>query len=172
MSRGSAGISVVLVWCAMIAGTGVEVHAQSGELLAEEPAGIVPIEGESRLRIADVRGEILVRVGKDDELRFLSTVLGSPREETPIALSRDDDTFWLYPTTGNAGDTRRLEVSVPARFWVAVETADSKVVVTAVDGRVEVRGARLDTRLGGLGDSAEVELTGGSLAVSGIEGGL
>jgi hypothetical protein len=145
-------------------------RAQGSTVLAVEAAGIVPVDVETWLRISDIAGEIYIRAGKEGELRFLSTVESSPRDEIAVELSSADRTFWIRPEPGTEAERRRLEVSVPEGLSVTIEANATRIAVNSLGGRLEIRGETLEVHAGALRDSAEMEINGGSVDIRGVEG--
>jgi hypothetical protein len=154
------------------ASMGPSPRAQESAVLAVEAAGIVSVDVETWLRISDVAGQIYIRAGKEDELRFLSTLESSPRDEIAVELSATDRTFWIRPEPGTEVERRRLEVSVPEGLSVTIEAKATRIAVNSIGGRVEIQGETLEIHAGALGDSIELDVQGGTVDIRGVEGDL
>jgi len=99
----------------MVGGWGgalVLVAALSGSLRAEDPillaegaGGILDLEGERRLEVVGLQGSILVRLGKEGEIRFAARSLSDRKVERPVALWADGTTL------RRAGEARGLDLT-------------------------------------------------------------
>jgi hypothetical protein len=142
-------------------------------LLAEESAGIMPLESvHRRLEIVDLLGEIIVRAGRPGELRFMAIDADRKRErlEVPIAVLEDGNTLILEPAAGRAETRVVLEVSVPQRFEARFDLRDCSLRVSDLQGGVEIVGENLEVKAGSVGGGMDVELRDSRLSAEGVNG--
>jgi len=158
------GILIALVVAGAFIGT------TSGEdlLLGEEAGAAVAVEGERRLIVEGIHGEILVRGEPTDELRFVSSVPGGDDVRIPVALWTDQTSFRITPTTGTEARARKLEIGIPAEMYLRIRTTEGTVRIAAVDGDVEIEGRKLLVVARQLGSGLDVQMEEGDIHVEGV----
>ena len=139
------------------------------ELLLEEAAGILPLEGESRLRIEGAFSRVRVRPGKEGELRFLSTPTDDPKESLNIPLWTDGTWLIFRPEAAVSEDPDAvpepfgsLEVAVPMDMLVALDVYGGEVNVSGLRDDLEVEAVDAEVVASNLHGPASFVLTGGS----------
>jgi hypothetical protein len=88
------------------------VAAQEPLLLSEDAGGILELEGERGLEISGFHGSVLVRPGKERELRFAARAVDDKTAERPVQLWLEGTTLRLTPVEGASNVPVRLEVAV------------------------------------------------------------
>ena len=149
----------------MALGTAV---AQEPLLLSEDAGGILALEGERELEISEIHGSILVRPGKEGELRFAARDVSDRTAERPVALCLDGKTLRLTPLEGAPDLPLRLEVALPPRLEAHLEVSDSKVQLTGLKGTTEVRGERLELTGRMFDGSLDLDVKESSIHVIGV----
>jgi hypothetical protein len=127
--------------------------------IAEEPAGILPLEDEASVIVRGIAGSIEVRNGRAEELRWSCVTLRGGKE-LPLAVGMTERELVVAPPASDTA-ARRVVVVVPPRVAVRVETDDASVVGTAIESLLTVRGRELDVQLAASAGPVELELTGG-----------
>lgn len=157
-----------IVTALMVAGAFIGTASGEDLLLGEEAAAAIAVEGERRLIVDGIHGEILVRGEPTDELRFVSSDPAGDDVRIPVALWSDQTSFRITPTTGTEGRARKLEIGIPAEMYLRIFTTDGTVRIAAVDGDVEVEGRTLLVVARELGSGLEVQMEEGDLHVEGV----
>ncbi len=159
-------ILVALATCLLGAGA---ARAET-VLLGNEAAGIFEISTESRLDVAGLSGELIFRVGKPGELRFLATAPegGKAAEEIPVSLLRDGSVLELRPGPGNAERAVRLEAALPPGMWLKLAVRGGEASISGLKDGVDVvaHDAALDVSV--VEGGASVEVHGGKVELRGM----
>jgi len=96
----------------LVAATHGTAVAQEPLLLSEDAGGILELEGERGLEISGFHGSVLVRQGKEGELRFAGRDVDDKTVERPVQLWLEGKTLRLIPLDGASDVPVRLEVAV------------------------------------------------------------
>ncbi len=155
--------------CFLGCGLGLAASEQP-QRLAAEPAAIVPLAGESRLVVEKVAGRILIRAGKAGELRYLS-LREEGREGAALEVWKDGRELRLRPPEGDEATRRKVEISVPADFDVALRADDSETQISEVGG-VAISGRKLDFAVRRAKRVVELEAVDSRGEVVGVAGGV
>ncbi len=137
-----------------------------GEPFSIEPAVLVPIEDVSGVSIVGIRGQISISTRETRELQVISRALGADGAELPVGIWRDGGRLIVGPAPGDRGGPRLLDVEVPKGFAIAVDAADSDLVVLSEGGTVDLRGDNLRATVQARGASIVADLLAGTLNVS------
>jgi hypothetical protein len=127
--------------------------------IAQEPAGILPLEDEVGVVVRGVTGSIEVRNGKTEELRWSCSALKGGKELALAVGMTERELVVTAPASDSAA--RRVVVVVPARLAVRVEADATSVAGSVIESPLTVRGRELDVQLAAPGGSVELELEGG-----------
>ncbi len=155
---------------AMAFSLAVLARAEGGEALSTEPAGIVPVTGETRLVVRGLEGEIYLGAGSPGELRYASMAQGGKQTPVPIALSLDGNSFVLEAVPGTAPAPRFLQIAVPEGVSVLLEVSDTTVRFRDVPHDVEIRGSRVAVSGRGIEGSLTLDLHDGAVDASAVSG--
>lgn len=118
--------------------------AQEPLLLSEDAGGILELEGERDLEISGFHGSVLVRPGKERELRFAAREVDDKTADRPVQLWLEGKTLRLIPVESASNAPVRLEVAVAPALETRLELSDSKLQLTGLKGTTRVRGERLE----------------------------
>jgi hypothetical protein len=129
--------------------------------IAQEASGSLELDGETRLRVERLRGVVQVKLGEEEQLRFLSTAMGQPERELPVSLTLDGGTLALRAVDGAEELPRTLWVSVPAGLSVELLLEETKVITGGLRDGLTVEGEKLDFYGKGIGGRLEIDLVGG-----------
>jgi DUF4097 and DUF4098 domain-containing protein YvlB len=143
-----------------------------GELINEGPAGIVEIDGQRRLRLEGLQGNLSLRLGKAGEMQYMARALDNRRTEHPVALWLEGSTLQLEPVAGMEEHRLLIEIVVPPELDVHVNAAGSILNVSSLMSELSVEGRDLDLRMNGMAESCELELSGGTARIEASEGDI
>jgi len=160
------GVLVVLTLCVPAA------LAEEPELLAENAGGVLELEGESRLEVVGLRGDIRVRQGKDGELRYAVRDFEDRKLERPVALWVEGRVLRLQPLDDAGHEPLRLEVSVGSDLAPRLRVSDSTVQLAGVHGDIHVEGERLQLIGRMIEGSLDLEVSESTVNVAGVTAGL
>jgi hypothetical protein len=160
------GVLVVLALCVPAA------LAEEPELLAENAGGILELEGENRLEIVGLRGNIRVRQGKSGELRYAVRDFEDRTEERSVALWVEGSVLRIQPLDTAADEPLRLEVSVGPDLAPWLRVSDSSVQLAALYGDVHVEGQRLELTGRMIDGSLSLEISESTASVVSVTRGL
>ncbi|HEX5045422.1 MAG TPA: hypothetical protein VFV75_21200 [Candidatus Polarisedimenticolaceae bacterium] len=131
--------------------------------IAEEAAGILPLEDESSLVLRGVTGMLEVRTGKANELRWACSVQkGGTKLPLRVGAVGEQRLLVEAPTGDSAA--RTVLLVVPSRVNVEVEVEGSSLAATNLESMLTVRGKDLDVQLSNTANTVELELEGGRVA--------
>lgn len=141
-------------------------------LVSAQASGAIPSESETTLLLRRHRGEIRVRVGTAGEIRYAS-VRGQPRSAAlPVEVWRDGGRLEIAPPEGAEPEAGILEVAVPPRIFVEVDSADASVTATGLRAGFEARGERLEVKARAIEGGVRLAVTTGRAFVDGSLGEL
>lgn len=167
MTRTTVAVFVALVGIGGVAGEGV--RAQETTLLAEEAAAIVPVDGKVRVLVRGIRGSIDIRKNETrGELRLLCYGADAKRELLPVAIWEDGSTLRIEPRAGSEAVGHALQIYLPERLDLRIETEGASVDLTELSGELEVRGRRLELVARAVLGGVRADLDGGSASFSSI----
>ncbi len=141
-------------------------------LLAEEPRGLVVVEGQNRFEMSGLSGTLSVRAGRPGEIRFMARTLDEAREEIPVSIWQVGNGFRMLPAEGHEEEPILLEMSVAPEVAVSLEVFDSRLTLQGIRGDVEVDGAGLELSARALTGNAEFRISDSTLSLDGLEGAL
>jgi len=145
-------------------------HAEEPQLAARESAGLVPLDGEYRLVLRDLRGSVSVRRGRDGELRFTSTALGENSKPRPVDVWVAGSEIRLLPAQGGEDDPREVEIVADPGMYVQAIGLRGSFAASGMQAGFEVRGDVLDVDLRGLAGPVDITTAGGRASIESIEG--
>ncbi len=143
-----------------------------GELINEGPAGIVEIDGQQRLRLEGLQGNLSLRLGRAGEMQYMARALDNRRAEHPVALWLHGSVLQLEPVAGMEDQRLLVEIVVPPELDVHVNAAGSILNVSSLMSGIAVEGHDLELRMSGMADSCELELTGGTARIEASDGDI
>jgi hypothetical protein len=144
--------------------------AEEARSAAVPEAAIVPLEGETRLVVEGIQGDILLVGGARGVLRYSSTTVGRRPAPLPITVSRERGTVRLLRPEGSPALPRRLEIEVPEGVGALVLASESTLSLSEVSGPVEARGSRLAVWGRELAGPIDLLLQGGKVDLADVEG--
>jgi hypothetical protein len=164
-------------WLLVAAGAVLLVTAWGGAraeavLLAEEVRGAVEPQGERRLVIKGVIGQIGVTKAEDGRLRFASNSLPAGGVEPAMSLWSEGGGLVLRAPEGEEATPRTLWVALPDGISLRTELSDSKVTVADLAEPIEIDGRDLEVEVVRARADVTLTLEGGDASVNGLEGGL
>jgi hypothetical protein len=162
-------IAALLLVSAALAVAGF-ARAEEPELAAREAAGLVPLEGENRLVLRDLRGSVSVRMGRPGELRFTSVALGDTAKPRPVDVWVSGSEIRFLPPQGGEDEPRELEIVSDPKLFVQAIGLRGSFAATGLQSGIEVSGDVLDVDVRGLGGSVDINTAGGRAWIENIEG--
>ncbi len=145
-------------------GSGAAADAlPTGDPFAVESAVSVPFDEATAVSIVGLRGLVSISTGEKRELRVISRAPGPAGADLPVGVWRDGGRLIVAPAPGAPDGARRIEIEVPQGVALAVDAADSEVVILSQGGTVELRGNRMRATVQAAGGSLVAILVGGTL---------
>jgi hypothetical protein len=139
--------------------------------IAEEPAGIFPLEAEdAEIVVRGIIGNLELRHGEARELRWSSTAVQGGRP-IPLAVGTQDRTVVLGLPPGDPA-RRTVSLIVPRGLVLRVETEGTQISGSALDLSLFVSGARLDVQLTSSPGAVELDLEGGKATLRAMTGAV
>lgn len=137
----------------------------TGEPFAVESAVIVPFEEVTAVSIVGIRGNISISTREKRELQVISRTNGPDGVESPVGIWQDGSRLIVAPAPGDSGGALRLDVEVPKGVAIAVEAADSDLVILSQGGTVDLHGNKMRATVQAVGGSVVADLVAGTLTV-------
>jgi len=137
----------------------------TGNPFAVESAVTAPLDDATAVSIVGLRGLLSISTREQRELRVSSRAPGPAGAELPVGIWRDGGRLIVAPAPGAPDGPRRIDLEVPQGVALAVDAADSDVVIKSQGGSVELHGNRMRATVQAVGGSLVAELVGGTLTV-------
>ena len=162
-----AGVAM-FVW--LVAAPAVAQDRPQGEPMAVESTALVPLDTESAMAIVGIEGQILVSGGTARELRVVSRSASRHDEEIPVGIWQEGSRLVVAPPEGAPAGPRLLHVEIPENIALAIDAANSDVIISAIGGSVDLTGTNLKAQVRSSKSGIQADVTGGSLTIADSEG--
>ena len=137
----------------------------TGDPFAVEATVVVPLDEATAVSIVGLRGLLSISTREKRELRVISRAPGPAGAELPVGIWRDGARLIVAPAPGAADGVRRIEIEVPQGVALAVDAADSDVVIKSQGGTVDLHGNNMRATVQAVGGYLVADLVGGTLTV-------
>jgi hypothetical protein len=142
--------------------------ADEATLLDETGSGVVPVNGETGLRVRALEGEIILQRGPAGEVEFRSTTPDAEGAEVSVALWTDGEAFRIEPPKGRQSIRARLILSIPPGMRVRLDVEKSAIRASGIESDLAVFGRQLSVDAQGLPRSVLCEIEGGSVNIQSV----
>jgi hypothetical protein len=165
--RAAAAAAAILAALWAVPARAAEEQEPTGEPLAVEATGLVPLDVESSVVIRGLHG--LISVGAIDarELHVISRTAGPTPVDAPIGIWQRGSKLIVAPPPDDDGKERQVRIEVPKSLALSIDAHDSDVTLQLLGGAIDLTGKNVRVIADSLSGSLSTDLDGGSLTVVG-----